>query len=590
MSSNTLSVVLEKLIHRLCLDHFPCGYSSSRSASKGGAEAEETGALLDLLSCPHSPWKIDASWSPQASALRQQAVFKPGRLNTDFVYRYFTILRVVDKDVSSIDDGLLRFSKLEELVLSANKIHEIPAENLPSSLKILELCANDVSALNSLTSCPPPHLQYLGLSSNRVGSQEDISHLTGRYWPQLVCLDLSDCEFQDQWDLLKALSTLPCLRTLVLEGNPFTLASCYPGLTVDSLPQLSCLDSLRISPEERCCFRGLAEMRDLIMEQATATVRVGRMRGIPDPMMSVDENASDFPIITYSYYLSYSFFSLQTAVNQKSDSKSKCDPAVEAQRPETRSSDAGLSSNRNQEQEKERSRSNTQDETLHTEETCIGAAHVSRHITSKLAWSECMDFSDTQTYTVSDLSGLKRFLNQGLLFQIQEEKVLSWPAPSEDITTVKPNQAAKDKKSGKGKETTNKSGSTKDKSKDKKKKPALELVQDAPITRVLASVHVPLQKLLRRDQKVDVLCDFDVLHAEPEGGVAQTCVKDRGKKKKEEKKKEEKELKQRGGSGTGQKNSAASKSGQPKRQPWTCPTGSNDCGVDSGTREMGVCI
>lgn len=74
-----------------------------------------------------------------------------------------------------------------------------------------------------------------------------------------MCLDLSDCEFQDQQSLLKALSTLPCLRTLVLEGNPFTLAPCYPGFTVDSLPQLSCLDGSWISPEERHCFRGLAK-------------------------------------------------------------------------------------------------------------------------------------------------------------------------------------------------------------------------------------------------------------------------------------------------------------------------------------------
>lgn len=48
---------------------------------------------------------------------------------------------------------------------------------------------------------------------------------------------------------------------------------------------------------------------------------------------------------------------------------------------------------------------------------------VSRHSTSKLTWSECMDFSDTQTYIVSDLESLKRFLNQGLYLRIQEEKV-----------------------------------------------------------------------------------------------------------------------------------------------------------------------
>lgn len=34
-----------------------------------------------------------------------------------------------------IDEGLLKFSKLEELVLSANNITEIPAENLPITLE-----------------------------------------------------------------------------------------------------------------------------------------------------------------------------------------------------------------------------------------------------------------------------------------------------------------------------------------------------------------------------------------------------------------------------------------------------------------------
>lgn len=48
---------------------------------------------------------------------------------------------------------------------------------------------------------------------------------------------------------------------------------------------------------------------------------------------------------------------------------------------------------------------------------------VSRRSTSKLAWSECMDFSDTQKYVISDLGGLKKFFNQGLYVSIEEEKV-----------------------------------------------------------------------------------------------------------------------------------------------------------------------
>lgn len=49
--------------------------------------------------------------------------------------------------------------------------------------KILELRANRLSSLDSLTSgAPPPHLQYLGLGSNTLGSHNDVTHLTGRQW------------------------------------------------------------------------------------------------------------------------------------------------------------------------------------------------------------------------------------------------------------------------------------------------------------------------------------------------------------------------------------------------------------------------
>ncbi|XP_042276405.1 leucine-rich repeat-containing protein 43-like [Thunnus maccoyii] len=551
MSSNTLSAVLEKQIRRLCLNDFPCGYGSWRKSkdSTEGAETEDTGVLLDLLSCPHSPWWHDESWSPQAAALRRLAVFTPESLHGDFVYNYFSTLRIVDKGVSVIDNGLLKFSKLEELVLSANKISDVPADNLPKTLRILELRANQLVALNSLTKRPSPRLQYLGLGSTSVGSHEDVTHLTGSHWPQLVCLDLSDCEFQAQQALLNALSTLPCLRTLVLEGNPLTLAPSYPGFTVDSLPQLSCLDASWISPEERHRFRGLAKMSDLIVDWASATVSVGRMRGIPDPLMSVDENAPDFPVITYSYFITYVFLSHQTPVNQKVNSESKLDTTAGGDV----SSDAELQSNKNS--ERETSKSEIRDLMVNTEETHQDTAHESRHSTSKLPWSECMDFSDTQTYIVSDLGSFKKFLNQGLCLRIEVEKVLSWPAASEDAPVAKPSQNAKEKKGGKGKESPVKSGSNKDKSKDKKKKSVTELVHDAPVRRILGSVHVPLQSLVKGGQKVDVLCDLGTLHTEPEVEAMQTLEKTI----KEDKKKEEKESKRRGGSGTGQKSTAASK-------------------------------
>lgn len=200
--------------------------------------------------------------------------------------------------VSVVDEGLLKFTKLEELVLSANRITEVAADFLPNALRVLELRNNRLSSLGALTRQRPLQLQYLGLASNPLGTPEDVSNLTGRHWPQLLCLDLSFCDFEDHRVLLGALCSLPRLRTLLLEGNPFALGLSYPGLTVDSLPQLSCLDTVWISPEERRSFRGLAQIRDEseLTDCARASVSVGRLRGICDPLtIPGDDSAPDFP-------------------------------------------------------------------------------------------------------------------------------------------------------------------------------------------------------------------------------------------------------------------------------------------------------
>uniref|UniRef100_A0A3B5KSC3 Leucine rich repeat containing 43 n=1 Tax=Xiphophorus couchianus TaxID=32473 RepID=A0A3B5KSC3_9TELE len=320
MSSKTLSAAIEKNIRRLGLTDFPCGngpwvsFHCPRRAKNGPdeAETESPDVLLDLLRYPRSPWMYSETWSPQASELRELAVKEPKRLSKNFILNYFTTIRITGKNVSSIDKGLLKFSKLEELVLSGNLISEIPAKHLPSTLKILELRANRLSSLSDLASCPPPQLQYLGLGSNSLGSHQDICDLTGRHWPHLACLDLSNCNFQEQQFLVATLETLPCLKTLTLKGNPFTMTPSYPGFTVDSLPQISCLDSSWLTTEERYNFFGLARMNDLVEDVASVTLSLTRLRGIPDPLMHVDKKAVEFPIVTYKYFISYQFFSHPT--------------------------------------------------------------------------------------------------------------------------------------------------------------------------------------------------------------------------------------------------------------------------------------
>ncbi|XP_054628886.1 leucine-rich repeat-containing protein 43-like isoform X4 [Dunckerocampus dactyliophorus] len=519
MSSMALSAVLDKHISRLCLNQFPCGKGSWRKSKVNAEEAdkEDTDMLLDLLSCPHSPWRMDELWSQQAAALRRVAVVAPERINADFICSFFSTLRIVDKDVSVIDDCLLKFCNLEELVLSANKISEISADNLPRTLKVLELRANCLSALGRLANSPPPRLQYLGLASNGLGSHCDVTQLTGRHWPQLVCLDLSDCDFQAQWPLLKALSTMPCLRTLVLEGNPFTLTPSYPGFTVDALPRLSYLDASWITPEERHRYRGMAKMSPVMVDWASATVRVGRMRGIPDPLINEEPDAPEFPIVSYSYLITYMFFSHQTTSYQEVDGKLKV-------------KDRGGAGKTSKRSEKETSKS---DASVKSDNSRLDTPCESRHSTSRRPWSTCVDFTDALTLIVRDVRGFKKFLSRGLQVHVEQEKVLSWPVEvSDDAPPAKDGQAATDKK-------REKQGAAK--TKDKKKKTCTELVPDTPITTVVASAHVPLHGLLLSGgQRVSVLCNFGVLHKDPpaedavipeENAMAEKKAKEEPKKK-----------------------------------------------------------
>uniref|UniRef100_A0A3P9MGZ7 Leucine rich repeat containing 43 n=1 Tax=Oryzias latipes TaxID=8090 RepID=A0A3P9MGZ7_ORYLA len=521
MASKTLSSEIEKMIRHLCLNDFPCGSGSWRKSkdSGDGPERESADELLDLLKCPRSPWgQVDDSWSPQVSTLRELAVLAPERLRKNFIYNHFTTLRIVDKGVSVIDDGLLKFSKLEELVLSANLLTEIAVESLPITLKVLELRANRLSSLSGLSSCRLPQLQYLSLGSNPIGLHEDVSCITGTNWPQLVCLDLSDCDFEDQQALL------------------------------------AYLDGSDISPEERQQFRGFATMNDLKADTAFATVSVGRMRGMPDPTVRVEGSAPEL-FVTTKYYIFYEFPSHHAPDNLNLACKSVSDTVSTT--TEDGSTNTSLQSNRNHERKIHRSDCGV----VKTTETCSITAPMSSHSTSKLTWSEVMDFSDSQTYAVLSLRDFKTFLKRGLYLRLEEEKIVSRPAASEDALSDKSGQTVKDMKGRKGKEPQDKLISTKVKSTDKKGTSVQRLVDDAPIRQILGSAHVPLQSLIRGDPELSVICEFDLRYKDFEVDVAQTPHKDLEKNKNEDE-----VLKQRGSCGKGQKNVSHSKCKESKKQ------------------------
>ncbi|XP_008416777.1 leucine-rich repeat-containing protein 43 isoform X2 [Poecilia reticulata] len=550
MSSTILSAAIEKKIRRLCLTDFPCGNGPWRRTKNGSDEArtESPDVLLDLLRYPRSPWTYKDTWSPQASELRELAVREPKRLSKDFILNYFTTIRITGKNVSSVDEGLLKFSKLEELVLSSNLISEIPAKHLPGTLKILELRANRLSSLSGLASCPPPQLQYLGLGSNSLGSHQDICDLTGRHWPRLACLDLSNCNFQEQQYLVAALETLPCLKTLTLKGNPFTMTPSYPGFTVDSLPQLSCLDSSWVTTEDRYNFFGLARINDLVEDVASVTLSLTRLRGIPDPLMHVDKKAAEFPIVTYKYFISYRFCSRHTPDHQGEDGKLDTSPHVtedNSVRPDP-GSDGNTGKNVS---------------VLDTAVPAVDAYEtelLSLYATPKLSWSECLDLNYTLTYSISCLGDLKKFFTHGLHLNLMEEKTLSWLAPSEEAQHVKPSPT---KKKDKSKEKTP------PKAKNKKKKGPPELVHDPPIRKLLHSVHIPMQSLVQGGHRVSAVCDFGPLHMEPPPKQEEETEKrTKGDKKKDKKTKDNKEAKEKQKKPTEQQKSPRGKGKDAKKR------------------------
>ncbi|NXB19241.1 LRC43 protein, partial [Rhagologus leucostigma] len=320
----SVSAAFQEYLRHLGLQDFPCGLGSwnkscrnarrSPRAEPVGLEdtvppGEETPeALLELLRDQHSPWALPPDCSPQDRLLREVAVLAPELLRGSRVFQVVKSLRILDKGVEEVDEGLLRFQQLEELILSANHISRVTSAHLPRTLKVLELCYNAVGDLQGLCAQPPLELQHLGLGYNRLCGPSQEKHLTVDFWPNLVSLDLSFNSLTDLLGLVSQLSTLQNLRILVLQGNPLALIPTYRGFLVDSLPKLSILDDIHIWPDERQQFQGLARQPELTRSEARVVVSIGEMKGLPDPKAFQQlKVGSEGPVITYSYCVTYEF-------------------------------------------------------------------------------------------------------------------------------------------------------------------------------------------------------------------------------------------------------------------------------------------
>ncbi|NXG76598.1 LRC43 protein, partial [Baryphthengus martii] len=327
----SVSAAFWQHLRGLGLQDFPCGLGSwnksrfcARVSPRGGQPGpgtdptgqeealppgeESPEVLMELLSDRHSPWALPPNCSPQDQHLREMAVLVPELVRGSKVFQVLRSLRIVGKGVVEVDDGLLQFQQLEELILSANQISRVPSANLPRTLKVLELCCNAVADLQDLCARPPLELQHLGLGYNSLCSPLQDKVLTADFWPNLVSLDLSFNNFTDLLGLVSQLSSLQKLRVLVLQGNPLALIPTYRGFLVDSLPKLSILDDIRIGPDEKHQFHGLAGQPELTRSEARVVVSVGEVKGVPDPSAQQQlEVGSEAPVITYSYCVTYEF-------------------------------------------------------------------------------------------------------------------------------------------------------------------------------------------------------------------------------------------------------------------------------------------
>ena len=106
----------------------------------------------------------------------------------------------------------------------------------------------------------------MGLGYNHVRTLEGC--ISSSLWPRLLSLDLSFNDLDDLHEVVGKMALLPSLRSLLLLGNPLSLAPGYRGFIVDFLKDLLIFDDVFISAEERHDFDGLANKRTKVKSES----------------------------------------------------------------------------------------------------------------------------------------------------------------------------------------------------------------------------------------------------------------------------------------------------------------------------------
>ncbi|XP_077731592.1 leucine-rich repeat-containing protein 43 isoform X2 [Canis aureus] len=565
----TLSAAVREHLRQLCLREFPCGTGSwnksrflprtprawreliPREEEVVSPGEESVEALLDLVRSPHSPWALLEGSSAEDRFLKELAIQNPLVLKDTFFYSYFRSLRVVDKQVNLVDKGLLKFLKLEELVLSANQIKEVDAINLPPTLKVLELYGNKITSMECLCAHPPPRLQHLGLGHNKLLGPLESLYVTADHWPNLVSLDLSFNDLTDLQGMITSLSTLQHLRLLVLQGNPLGLVPYYRGFTIDSLSRLCVLDDITVSPSEKYQFRGLSHHGDLLACEAQLVVTIGNVKGVPDTSILDPDLGPQGPFISYSYYVTYGFVE-----DEEGEGSKYGGVLAETVEPAPRGEPLGRDVRQEPSEGREESvesgpstPSGQREDSLASGASApppwvtdsaeelealaklrpradpgLGpSAGTVLFSTTRKPWTDVIPCNYEMQHSLRDLVPLKAFLLAGTTVTIVEEKILSWPLVPPPVDIVSPAKKGKGEKDKKGKKDKDKEkdgndkagkgqkGTAKEQKASKKKELPKELRQDPPILRVLGSGLLALEPLLAGESLVSSVCNFGVI-------------------------------------------------------------------------------
>ncbi|KAL5477502.1 hypothetical protein EMCRGX_G024312 [Ephydatia muelleri] len=231
-------------------------------------------------------WLTDLDWSSEAAQLRKAAVSNPTAYTVELAYKLLRRLRLVDQQITELDDGLLKCADLQELILTANHLTSVPLHYLPPNLKVLELCYNELETTSDLC-ISSLELIHLGLAYNKLSALDLQPSNWSFLFPRssLLSLDLSYNRLADLPAVIKVIAELKQLCNLSLKGNPLTLVPCYHGYTVDSLAGITSLDDSEITALEREKASGMADLcekqTELIM-CARVHFQVKILNGLPE--------------------------------------------------------------------------------------------------------------------------------------------------------------------------------------------------------------------------------------------------------------------------------------------------------------------